>query len=595
MHHNYFYAYKEIILLLAIAGIIVPLFQRLRLSPVLGYIFAGAFLGPFCLGTLATTYPWLSAITISSRTQINEIAELGVIFLMFMIGIELSWERLRMMRQLVFGLGSLQVFITTILVSSILYLLKTPLVSSVVLGLALSLSSTAVVLPVLADQKRLNTQTGRTSFAILLFQDLAMAPILFSISLLSSIHGSEVSLSYSIALALGQAGLALVVLVFFGRLLLRPIFNLVALTQSVELFMATCLLVIILTSFTAALFGLSLSFGAFIAGLLLAETEYRRAIEATIDPFKGLFLGIFFVSVGMNLNLTQFYYSAFSVIVLCLGLVLVKSIVTFFVATLMQIPRIVALETALLLATGGEFAFVIIASATEKSLVASNLGDQTTLIATVTMICIPFIAIFTRRLTQWYMIKYGGALPKDREALPDDKKEDKVIIVGYGRVGRLIGDMLEKHGKSYLAIDSNIAVVTEQRRAKKPVYYGNSANQYVLKGYNLSRVSAVVLTLDEPEAIKRVIVAANAERPDMPIIARAMDAAHAMELYKLGVKRAIPETIEASLQLSEEVLLSLGISEDSVKESIDERRAYYYRNLTALQSDVLKKEAIETL
>ncbi len=256
-------SYKEVILFLVTAGIVVPLFHRLRVSPVLGFIGAGALLGPSGLGRLTETVPWLGAVTISNRTEIAHLAELGVVFLMFMIGVELSWERLRILRRLVFGLGSLQVVVSSLLVGAVLMALEVSPIAAILVGLALALSSTAIVLPVLAEQKRLNTPAGRASFAVLLFQDLAVAPVLFAIAVLGRKDGDAVT---GLALALGQAAVALGLLVVAGRLGLRPLFQLVARTRSPELFMAACLLVIAATALVAAASGLSMTLGAFVAG-----------------------------------------------------------------------------------------------------------------------------------------------------------------------------------------------------------------------------------------------------------------------------------------------------------------------------------------
>ncbi|MFD0934006.1 cation:proton antiporter, partial [Methylobacterium trifolii] len=388
-------SYKEAILFLVTAGVVVPLFHRLRISPVLGFIGAGALLGPFGLGRLADEFRWLSLFTIGNRTEIAHLAEFGVIFLMFMIGVELSWERLRTLRRLVFGLGSIQVICSALVIGAILFGLKVPLAGAVIVGIALALSSTAVVLPVLAEQKRLNTPAGRASFAVLLFQDLAVAPVLFAIAVAGRSDGADMGLA--LALALGQAAVALVLIVVAGRLALRPLFHLVARTKSTELFMAACLLVIVATALTAAASGLSMTLGAFVAGLLLAETEYRRAIEATIDPFKGLLLGVFFVSVGMSLDPAQLWAAPGAILGLSLGLLLIKGVIVLMAAPALRISRPVALETAMLLGPGGEFAFVLIGGAMATGLVPEAVGGAALIVTTVTMIAIPGLAALGRR------------------------------------------------------------------------------------------------------------------------------------------------------------------------------------------------------
>ncbi|GJE38237.1 cation:proton antiporter domain-containing protein [Methylobacterium persicinum] len=563
-------SYKEAILFLVTAGIVVPLFHRLRISPVLGFIGAGALLGPFGLGRFANQWPSVHLFTIGNRTEISHLAEFGVIFLMFMIGIELSWERLRTLRRLVFGLGSLQVGCSTLILGAILYGLDVPLTGAVIVGVGLALSSTAVVLPVLAEQRRLNTPTGRASFAVLLFQDLAVAPVLFAIAVLGRDSGTDKGLA--LALALGQAAVALVLIVVAGRLALRPLFQLVARTRSTELFMAACLLVIVGTALTAAASGLSMTLGAFVAGLLLAETEYRRAIEATIDPFKGLLLGVFFVSVGMNLDPEQLMASPGAILGLSLALVLIKAGVVVMAAPILGLSRGVALEAALLLGPGGEFAFVLIGGAMATGLVPEEVGAAALIVTTVTMILIPALASIGRR-----MGRHAAAAAKGKvvsEPLPE-KVENRVIIAGYGRVGRQVGEMLSRHRIPYIALDSDPARVAEQRRAGAPVYFGDSGNVEILRHSGIDTARALVVTLDTPRSVEEAVTAARSERPDLTIVSRARDARHAAALYELGVDDAVPETIEASLQLSEAVLVDVGVPMGLVIASIHERRDEY--------------------
>ncbi|WP_019903023.1 cation:proton antiporter [Methylobacterium sp. 77] len=574
-------SYKEAIIFLVTAGVVVPLFHRLRISPVLGFIGAGALLGPFGLGRLADTIPWMSVVTIGNRSEITHLAEFGVIFLMFMIGVELSWERLRTLRRLVFGLGSAQVLASSLVIGAILFALEVPLAASIVVGLALALSSTAVVLPVLAEQKRLNTPAGRASFAVLLFQDLAVAPMLFAIAVLGRSDGANVG--GALAIALGQAAIALVLIVVAGRLALRPLFQLVARTRSPELFMAACLLVIVATALTAAASGLSMTLGAFVAGLLLAETEYRRAIEATIDPFKGLLLGVFFVSVGMNLDPAQLMAAPKTILGLSIGLILIKGAVILIAARFVRISRGVALEAALLLGPGGEFAFVLIGGAIAGGLVPEGLGQAALIVTTVTMIAIPGLASLARRLGKRMS---RSNLGRARAEPVPDKQQNRVIIAGYGRVGRQVGEMLTRHKIPYLALDADAGRVSEHRRLGNPVYFGDSSNPELLRRCDISNARALVVTLDNPRAVEAVVEAARAERRDITIIARARDARHATALYEMGVDDAVPETIEASLQLSEAVLVDVGVPMGLVIASIHERRDEYRAMLKRKETEV---------
>ena len=574
-------SYKEAILFLVTAGVVVPLFHRLRISPVLGFIGAGALLGPFGLGRFAESHHWVSTFTIANRAEIAHLAEFGVIFLMFMIGVELSWERLRTLRRLVFGLGSIQVLASSIVIGTILMVLSVPMAAAIIVGLALALSSTAIVLPVLADQKRLNTPAGRASFAVLLFQDLAVAPVLFAIAVLGRNDGAHVG--GALALALGQAAVAIVVIVVVGRLALRPLFQLVARTRSPELFMAACLLVIIGTAVTAAAAGLSMTLGAFVAGLLLAETEYRRAIEATIDPFKGLLLGVFFVSVGMNLDPAQLMSAPGAVLGLALALMLIKGAVIVAAARFLKLSKAVAIEAALLLGPGGEFAFVLIGGALAGGLVPEEVGQAALIVTTVTMIAIPALAVLGRRLGKRFTTAHLG---RARAEPVPDRQQNRVIIAGYGRVGRLVGEMLARHKIPYIALDADAARVSEHRRLGNPVYFGDSANPELLRRCDIASARALVVTLDNPDAVEAVVEAARAERRDITIVARARDARHATALYEMGVDDAVPETIEASLQLSEAVLVDVGVPMGLVIASIHERRDEYRAMLRKKETEV---------
>ena len=560
-------SYKEVILFLATAGVVVPLFHRLRVSPVLGFLGAGALLGPFGLGRLAESTPWLSWFTIGSREEMAHLAEFGVVFLLFMIGIELSWERLRTLRRLVFGFGPLQVVLSAAAIGALTYAVHGGIAASVLIGLALALSSTAIVVPVLAARKRLHTPTGRSTFSVLLFQDLAVAPILFSIGVLGS--GQQGNMGLAFLFALVQAAMALIVIVGVGRLVLRPLFHLVAATNSPELFMAASLLVVLGTALAAAASGLSMALGAFVAGLLLAETEYRRAIEAMLDPFKGLLLGVFFVSVGTGLDATRFAETPLLILAGTVTLITIKSAVVAAIGALFRLRRETTFKAALLLGPGGEFAFVIIGAAVAAGLIPEVLGQDTLMITTVSMFMIPALARVGERLGD--RIALAVAAGPAPEPPPPDERE-RVIVAGFGRVGQLVGDMLTRHNVPYIAVDSDAAVVAAMRRAGQPVYFGDSASADFLRACGLERARALVITLNSAKATEAAIAAARQQRSDLTIVARARDARHASALYKLGVDDAVPENLEASLQLSEAVLVDIGVPMGLVIASIHERR-----------------------
>ncbi|MGQ0455636.1 MAG: cation:proton antiporter domain-containing protein [Hyphomicrobium sp.] len=563
-----FSAYKDALVVLGTAGVAVPLLHRFRISPVLGFLFAGAALSPHGLGLLTSTVPALDWITISSPERVAKLAELGVVFLLFLIGLELSFERLLTMRRLVFGLGSLQVLTCGAIMGALALWLGEPPTAALVIGAALSLSSTAVVIEVLAGQKRLATATGRTSFAILLFQDLAVVPILFLIGVLDP--KSNGSVGGGILTALAQAGAALILIVTIGRYLLQPLFRLVAQTNNQDMFIATTLFVAVGTSFATALSGLSMALGAFVAGLLLAETEYRRAVEATIEPIKSLLLGVFFFSVGLSLDLGLVVREPAKIATFTLPHLILQGAVIFMLARMFGVQRAAALESAALLAPGGEFAFVVLTLALSSGLVAPETTKVLLTSVALSMALIPLLGATARKINA----RMAPPAVRDPElaALPSLEKPSTALVVGYGRVGQLTGDMLETHGVSYVAVDHDARLVSEMRRKGKPVYFGDVRQLDFLERCGLGAVKATIITIHTQSAIDSIVTAIRSAYPKLVIVARAKDATHARQLYTLGVTDAVPETIEASLQLSEAALVGLGVPTGVVIASIHEKR-----------------------
>ncbi|HLH10761.1 MAG TPA: cation:proton antiporter [Methylovirgula sp.] len=570
-HHD-----KTILIFLATAGVVAPLFRRLKLSPILGFLAAGFCLGPFGLGLLAhqVSIPWLSAalsaLALDNVAEIAPVAEFGVVFLLFMIGLELSWERLMRLRGLVFGFGALQVFGCAAVIGTGAFVLGEPASAALILGFALALSSTAIVIPVLADRRRLGTTAGRTIFSVLLFQDLMVAPLLFLVAALGTLHGGVGALLlYRILPAI--IGIALVVLV--GRLVLRPLFHLVAAAGSPEFFMAACLLVVIGTGFASATAGLSMGLGAFIAGLLLAETEYRRQIEVTIDPFRGLLLGLFFVSIGADLDLELLYSAPLLTLGLAAAIVLIKFVVTYAAGRLFRLNNPVALESALMLGPGGEFAFVMIVTAIAGKVMPADFGADAMVAVTLSMFAIPLIGALATRLPR------AAPDPEVARAPEEDAAARKAIIVGFGRVGQLVSEMLKAHQIPFLVVETNAGLVRRFRGQGIEIYWGDAARPEFLARCGIAKARALVATVDAPQASEEIVAAARSLNSDLTIVARARDADHARLLYELGVTDAVPETVEASLQLSEAVLVDLGIPMGHVIASVHAKRDEYRKVL----------------
>jgi CPA2 family monovalent cation:H+ antiporter-2 len=555
-------AYKDVVLFLATAGVIVPLFKRLRISPILGFLGAGVALGPFGLGALAKTLPWLQPLTIGSENDIAELGEFGVVFLLFMIGLELSWERLRLMRQLVFGLGGAATLLSGALIAAIAHACGQPALASAGIGAALALSSTAVIMPALAEAKRLHSEVGRAAFSVLLFQDLAVAPILVGLSLMKGAAGLP---GGDVVWKLAPAVVMPVVILLAGRLVLRPMMKSVARAKSEELFMACSLLVVLGAGLLAAAAGLSMALGAFIAGLLLAETEYRHEVEVVIEPFKGLLLGLFFLSVGIGLDIGRLVQQPVLILGAAISLVVLKAVLTAGVARLFRLSLRRALEVGLILGAGGEFAFVVLNQAMGSGVIGREAGQTLIVAATLSMFAIPALTALGARIGQ-----SRAPLPDLPAAAPDEPP--RVLVIGYGRVGLMVGDMLDRHQIAWVAVDRDPRLAEAGRKAGHTVFFGDAARADFMVRIGLANAPAVVVTMDDSAAAEAVVAAAHLARPDLVIVARARDARQAARLYDLGATEAVPETVEASLQLSEALLVDLGVPMGLVIASIHQKR-----------------------
>jgi monovalent cation:H+ antiporter-2, CPA2 family len=559
-------AYSDALVVLGTAGVVVPIARRLGVSPVLAYLGAGAVLGPLGLGSFIASAPFLYWFTVVDARNVSGLAQLGIVFLLFLIGLELSFGRLMAMRRLVFGLGMLQVLLTTVALASLAVLAGYEAQVAIILGAGLSLSSTAIVLELLSSQGRLTTTVGRASFSVLLAQDLAVIPILLFISIVGASGGSIVE---SLARAVVQAVVALAIIVVISRMLLRPLFRLVATLQSSELFIATVLFVIIGAGVIAAQAGLSMALGAFVAGLLLAETEYVKAIEATIEPFKGLLLGIFFFTVGMDIDFRELVRDPLWLLAGVSAIIATKTIIMVALAKAFRLSWPAGVEAALLLGPGGEFAFVAIGMAAALSLVDPQASRLAVAATSVTMVLIPMLSFTARRIAP--LLAVPRAVDAELTVRPPGG-ERHAIVVGHGRVGKVVCALLQKHGIAHIAADSDAAAVARDRRDGHGVYYGDAAEPAFLKSCGLMEATGVIITIHSHRVIDDIVAHVRALRPDILIVSRARDADHASHLYAIGATDAVPETIEASLQVSEAALLGLGVPAGLAIASIHEKR-----------------------
>jgi monovalent cation:proton antiporter-2 (CPA2) family protein len=567
--------YKDILIVLGTAGVAIPLLRRLGMSSILGFLLTGVVLGPYVLGWLAQHLPALAPLVLKEGEGFSGLAELGVVFLLFLIGLELSPERLRTMRQLVFGLGGTQVLASVIAITALAWAWGFAAHQAVVIGMALSLSSTAIVIQLFSEDKRLGSQAGRMSFAVLLMQDLCVVPMLLLIGALGP--STDGNIAMNIGVALLQAVAAAAFIIVAGRYVLTPLLRTVAAANSPDLFMATVLFIAIGTSALAASAGLSMSLGAFIAGLTLAETEFRRAIEAIIEPFKGVLLGLFFLLVGLGLSLQLLVEQPLLIFALTAILVGLKALIVMAVAWVMKLPRAPTLESALLLGPGGEFAFVLFGAATAAGLFRNDETAPILIAVTLSMMALPLLGRFAKAARKKLPAPNIAA---NQYLLPQQGIEgSNIIIAGFGRVGRIVADMLREQELPIVGIDLDVENLAAARKAGHRVFYGDATDIAFLMRCGLADARALAITMDNPSRAHEILKAARSERPDLKIIARARDERHAMKMYEAGVTEAVPETTEASLQLAEALLVEAGVPMGLAIAAVHERRDGYRKLL----------------
>jgi CPA2 family monovalent cation:H+ antiporter-2 len=557
---------QDALVILGAAGIVIPVFARFRITPIIGFILIGIAVGPFGLGRMVDEVGWLQFVTISDPERLTPFADFGIILLLFAIGLELSFNRLWQLRKLVFGLGSLELLIIGSISAAFFGQFSgmdaTP---ALALGFALAFSSTAIVLPISGTK----SPVGRAALSMLLFEDIMIVPIIFILGALAPNAAGDGVAGLTNTLVYG--GLVILVLLVVGRFALPRLFSQAARTKSPELFLAATMLVVIGASLATSATGLSPIVGALIAGLLIAETEYHGEVESIMEPFKGLALGVFLITIGMSIDLFEIWANVWEILGAVVGLLVFKAIITGTLLRMMGARRSTAAETGVLMASPSETSLIVLAAATSALVIDTETAQFWQIVTAIGLTITPLLARLGRVIAR--RIEVTPELPDD------DKDEPRNIIIGGGRVGRLIADMLTTHDQHYVILDSDPDLIADAKRNGYRATFGDAARGDALTRLGVETAPSIVLTMDEPVLAQRLVAKLRREHPDLLIVSRARDTDHAAQLYRAGASHAVPETLESSLQLSEAVLVDIGVAMGPVIASIHEKRDEYREKL----------------
>ncbi len=544
-------------LFLTLAALIIPALRFLKIPTALGYLLAGIALGPYGLSVLAGHIPVSEFIGLQDATHIKILAELGIVLLLFIIGLELTPQRLWQMRHLVFGLGGAQVLLSACIIGTIAFLWGNSPNVSILLGLGLGLSSTALIIQWLQEQKLFASDVGRTSFSILLFQDLAVIPILLLLTILSLDIGGNIT--QFVLLSLAKMITSILAIYFIGKILLKPVFVFANRHGGAEVFMALTLLAIVLSASVANVAGLSMALGAFIAGLLLADTEYRHEIESLVVPFKSMLIGIFFVSFGMGINLNFVAEKPLWLFASVIGLMSIKAIIIFFLCKLWKQSTSVSAESAILLSQAGEFGLLVVGGSLTAGLMDENIGQFMLIVIGITMFMTPALAPVARKIGAY--IENSSHDEKSYHANQSPKKEGHIVIFGFGRVGQAIANTVCKEGFKYIGFDKDINLVSAARADLRSVYLGDALKNNTLKAANIEKALCVVVTIDNANATQKIVRVISDICSITPIVVRAHTADDAKVYDGFENVEAIAENILISKKLSNKVFKHSGYYE----------------------------------
>lgn len=553
--------FADALVILGAAGLVIPAFARIKVSPVIGFILVGLLAGPSGLGRLVANYPWLAAVTISDVQRIEPFAEFGVILLLFSIGLELSFRRLWSMRATVFGIGSAELLASGLIIAVALFLFGQSPAGALALGVALALSSTALILPIAGA----NSTVGRSAFAMLLFEDLALVPLLL---VLGTLDPAVAQSGSSILSLMARGAITVAILFVGGRFLLPRLFAQAARTKSPELFLSASLLVVIIASLATSSVGLSPIIGALLAGLLIAETDYGDEVEVITAPFRGLALGVFLITVGMSLDLSVIFQQWPYLLLAIAGVITIKTLITFMLLRISGMRNAVAAEVGLLMGSPSETTLILLGAASQAALITQATASFWQMVTAIGLTITPLLAWVGRLAAR----RIERRSSDDLSELPQQDDGPGTVIFGFGRVGKMVADMLIVHQQRYIAVEADVDSVIQARRENYAVIYGDVVRGGMIDRFDLKRAKALIFTMDDPVLTVRLTQQLRRDFPDLTIVARARDVDHAAELYRAGVTDAVPETLESSLQLSEAVLTDLGVAAGPVIASIHQKR-----------------------